>query len=80
MAARYGIISMMYIQQSLATLMTNIEAEGVSTQTVSLVRDLFDMSNKSLDQVGRTGAFHHLVRRKAAAADSGLGTLKEVQA
>ena len=80
MAARYGIISMMYMQQSLATLMNNIESEGVSSQSVNLVRDLFDMSTKSLDQVGRSGAFHHLIRRKAAAADSGLSNLKDVQA
>ena len=80
MAARFGIISVMYIQQSLATLLNSIESDGVSTQSIKLVRDLFEMSTKSLDQLGRTGAFHHLVRRKAAASDSGLGNLKDIQA
>ncbi|KAH3709870.1 hypothetical protein DPMN_069335 [Dreissena polymorpha] len=36
------------------------------------------MSNKALDQAGRAGAFHHLVRRKAAVTDTGLSTLKDI--
>ena len=38
------------------------------------------MSTKALDQVGRTGAFHHIIRRKAAVSDTGLNNLKDVQA
>lgn len=48
-------------------------------KAVQTVQDLFDISSKALDQAGRSGAFHHLIRRKAAAADSGLNTLKDVQ-
>ncbi|KAH3839355.1 hypothetical protein DPMN_112784 [Dreissena polymorpha] len=47
-------------------------------KAVQTVRDLFDMSNKALDQAGRAGAFHHLVRRKAAVTDTGLSTLKDI--
>ena len=36
------------------------------------------MSTKTLDQVGRAGAFHHIVRRKAAASDTGLSSVKDV--
>ena len=36
------------------------------------------MSVKALDQMRRAGAFHHLIRRKTAAQDTGLYTLKDV--
>ena len=36
------------------------------------------MSVKALDQMRKTGAFHHLIRRKTAAQDTGLYTLKDV--
>ena len=38
------------------------------------------MSTKVLDHVGWTGAFHHIIRRKAVASDTGLNNLKKVQA
>ena len=38
------------------------------------------MSTKALDQVGRAGAFHHILRRKAAPSDTGLNNLRDVQA
>ena len=44
------------------------------------MRDIFAMSTKALDQAGRSGAFHHIIRRKAAASDTGLNNLREVQA
>ncbi|KAH3753733.1 hypothetical protein DPMN_188376 [Dreissena polymorpha] len=37
------------------------------------------MNTKSLGQLGRTGAIHHLVRRKAAIADCGLNDFREVR-
>ena len=43
------------------------------------IRDIFSMSTKSLDLLGRPGAIHHLIRRKAAAQDFGLITLKDIQ-
>lgn len=47
---------------------------------IQSVRDIFAMSTKALDQVSRSGAFHHIIRRKAAVSDSGLNNLKDVQA
>ena len=43
------------------------------------LRDISSMSTKSFDQLDRTGAFHHQIRRKAAAQESGLITLKDIQ-
>ena len=38
-----------------------------------MTRDSFAISNKLLlDQMARTGAFAHLIRRKAALSDTGL--------
>ena len=51
---------------------TNIDS------AIQSIRDIFAMSTKALDQVGRSGAFHHIIRRKAAASDSGLNSLKDV--
>ena len=38
------------------------------------------MSSKAMDQMGRVGAFHHVIRRKVACFDTGLGSLKDIQA
>ena len=46
---------------------------------IQSVRDIFDMSTKSLDQMGRAGAFNHIIRRKAAISDSGLSSVKDAQ-
>lgn len=37
-----------------------------------MVKYIFAMSTKSLDQMGRTGAFHHIVRRSCCMKDTGL--------
>ncbi|VDI09381.1 Hypothetical predicted protein [Mytilus galloprovincialis] len=37
------------------------------------------MSTKSLDQVARACAFHHLIRRKATLEDTGLNDIKELK-
>ena len=37
----------------------------------------YDTSTKTLDQVGRAGAFLHKVRRKAAASDTGLSSVTD---
>ena len=41
-----------------------------------MVRDIFALSTKTLDQISRTGAFHHLVRRRATMHDTGLSDYK----
>ena len=79
-ASRMGIITASYIQQALATLLETVtETEVNLDKTVQLVRDIFAMSTKSLDQAARTGAFHHLVRRKAVMEDTGLSEIKELK-
>ena len=51
-AAGIGIISVLYIQQALGTLYKNLENEKVSNDSCQIDKDLFDMSQKSLDQLG----------------------------
>ena len=81
LSARYGLISVDYMQQALGTLLNNLQSEKLNIdRRVQSVRDIFAMSTKTLDQVGRSGAFHHIIHRKAAASDTGLNNLKEVQA
>ena len=79
-AARMGILSIAYIQQALAKLLNDLKEDPVNVdRSIQSVRDIFDMSTKSLDQMGRAGAFHHIIRRKAAISDSGLSSVKDVQ-
>lgn len=74
-----NIISILYIQQALGSLLKSLEEDEVDkNQICQVVKDLFAMSTKSLDQAGRTGAFTHLIRRKAAAQDAGLCSLKDL--
>ena len=46
----------------------------LATQT----RDIFAMSTKKLDQLGRTGAYDHVIRWKVAIIDMGLESIKDV--
>lgn len=79
-AARLGIISICYTQQALGQLLNNLKSSSPNLdEAVQNVRDIFAMSTKSLDQVARTGTFHHLVRRKATIADTGLDDFKDLQ-
>ena len=79
-AARMGILSIAYIQQALAKLLNDLKEDSVNVdRSIQSVRDIFDMSTKSLDQMGRAGAFHHIIRRKAANSVSGLSSVKDVQ-
>ncbi|CAG2201296.1 unnamed protein product [Mytilus edulis] len=78
MASRMNVISGMYMQQTMGTLLGKLEnspslEHEEKESCCQIVKDLFSMSTKSLDQSGRTGAFFHLVRRKAASHESGQG-------
>ena len=75
LASRMGIISMLYLQQSLGMLLQNFQHNESQSQAV---KDMYIMSTKILDQLGRAGAFHHLIRRKCASHDSGLNNLTNV--
>ena len=80
MAARMGIVSLCYGQQALSALLHNLQSNSPNMdQAVQNVRDIFAITTKSLDQMARTGAFHHLVRRKATVADTGLHEYKDLQ-
>ena len=79
-AARMGIVSTCYVQQSLGTLLETLQEKEVNVdKSIQLVRDIFAMSTKALDQVSRAGAFHHLIRRKAVMEDTGLCEIKELK-
>ena len=80
LAARMNIISVMYIQQALGSLLNCIDNGEVDKDMIcQTIKDVFAMSQKTLDQSGRTGAFFHLIRRKATAQDSGLVNLKDMR-
>ena len=42
------------------------------------MRDVFTMSTKVLDKLGRTGAYDHYIRKKATLVGIGLDTVTEV--
>ena len=78
-AAQMGIIITLYIQQALASLLQQLNQESPNLDSMTqTVRDSFAMSSKVLDQIGRTGAFHHFIRRKATINDMGLDSIKDV--
>ena len=79
LASRMNIIAIAYIQQGLASLLKTLQEKDLNIdRAIQNVRDLYDMTNKAMDQAGRSGAFHHMIRRKAAVSDSGLDTLKDI--
>ncbi|XP_045166643.2 uncharacterized protein LOC123530024 [Mercenaria mercenaria] len=73
LASRMGIITVCYIQQALGTLLDTLQQKDVNIDAaIQTVRDTFAISAKSLDQIARAGAFHHLIRRNATLIDTGL--------
>ena len=69
----------LYMQQALRVLLEELKEDNpnldLATQTT---RDIFAMSTKTLDKLGRTGAYDHVIRRKAAIIDMGLENIKDV--
>ena len=45
---------------------------------VQTVRDVFAMRTKTLDQIGSSGAYDHIIRHKATIVDMGLENVKDV--
>ena len=77
-AAYVGIISNMYVQQSLGSLIELLTDEHFNRdKAIQQVRDTFAMSTKCLDQLGRTGAFHHILRRQMCMTDTTLFQLED---
>ena len=77
-ASRMGIIIQLYVQQSLGQLLQTIQSETFDKEkAVKQVKDIFSMATKGLDQIGRSGAFHHIVRRACAMTDTALYELTD---
>ncbi|XP_053376727.1 uncharacterized protein LOC123522864 [Mercenaria mercenaria] len=77
-ASRLGIVMQLYIQQSLGSLVENISKDKCGKeQTIEHVQNIFAMTTKCLDQIGRSGAFHHVVRRTTAMCDTALYELED---
>jgi hypothetical protein len=79
-AARMGLVINIYMQQALSNLLLILQDKKLNIDSaIQCVRDIFAMSTKSLDQTARTGAFHHLIRRRAAMADTGLQDVRDLK-
>ena len=77
-AAKMGVIMTCYTQKALGILLENLQSENPNIdRAIQTTRDVFAMTTKSLDQVARAGAFHHMSRRKAAVYDTGLDEYKD---
>lgn len=73
LAARMGLITNCYLQQTLGVLLDGLQKSEPNIDSITqIVRDAFAISTKSLDQGARAGAFHHLIRRRATMYDTGL--------
>ncbi|KAH3855582.1 hypothetical protein DPMN_098150 [Dreissena polymorpha] len=69
-----------YMQQALGNVLSKLsEKQPNFDSAIQCVRDIFAMNTKSLDQMARAGALHHMVHRKAAMADSGLNDSKDLR-
>lgn len=78
-AAKMGISIVVYLQQAVRVLLEELKTENPNIDlAIQTVRDVFAMSTKSLDQLGRSGAHLHMIRRKAAIVDMGLENVKDV--
>ncbi|CAC5403693.1 unnamed protein product [Mytilus coruscus] len=77
-AARMGLITTCYLQQASGNLLDNLRSDTPNLDSaIQNVRDIFALSTKSLDQTARTGAFHHMIRRRATMYDTGLNELRD---
>ena len=77
-AAYMGIIMNMYIQQGLGSLVQMLQDKNYE-KAMQQVRDVFAISTKTLDQFGRTGALHHIIRRQLAMTDTSLYELEDAK-
>ena len=72
-SARLGIVMQLYIQQSLDNLVEHFQSDNFSKdEGLEQVKNVFSMTTKCLDQIGRAGAFHRIIRRTAAMSDTAL--------
>ncbi|VDI37683.1 Hypothetical predicted protein [Mytilus galloprovincialis] len=79
-AARMGKLLQHTPNKLLGNLLNTLSENEVNLdKSIQLVRDIFAMSTKSLDQVARAGAFHHLIRRKSYFRGHSLNDIKELK-
>ncbi|CAG2207193.1 unnamed protein product [Mytilus edulis] len=77
-ASFMGIVICMYMQQSLGNLLELLTDETPNIdKAIQQVRDIFAMSTKELDQAGRAGAFHHIIRRQMCMTDTSMFLLHD---
>ena len=77
-SSRLGIVIQLYLQQSLGNLVEFINSSDFDKQKATQhIKDIFAMSTKGLDQISRSGAFHHIVRRTVAMTDTALCDLSD---
>lgn len=77
-AARLGIVMQLYIQQSLGNLVELLQSDSFNKDDgLEQVKNVFAMTTKCLDQIGRAGGFHHIIRRTAAMSDTALYELDD---
>ena len=74
-----GISVNLYMQQALRVLLEELKTENPNIDLdIQMVRDAFAMSTKTLDQLGKTGAYSHIIQRKATIVDMGLDSVKDI--
>ena len=72
-SAKIGLASLLYTQKALGGLLELLKGNDPNIdKAIQSVRDIFVISQRTLDQFARCGAFHHLIRRKATIADTGI--------
>ena len=68
----------LYVHQSLGNLVEHFQSDNFSKdEGLEQVKNVFSMTTKCLDQIGRAGAFHHIIRRTAAMSDTALYELND---
>ena len=77
-SARLGIVMQFYIQQALGNLAEHFQSENFSRdEGLDQIRNIFSMTTKCLDQIGRAGAFHHIIHRTVTMSDTSLYELDD---
>ena len=67
-----------YVQQSLGNLMQAFKNDSFDKDFCeSQIQEIFSMSTKCLEQIGRTGAFQHIVPRCCTMTDTALYSLSD---
>ena len=78
-AAKLGISVDLYMQHALRVSLEELKSENPNIYlAIQTVPDAFAISTKTLDQLGRTDAYGHIIRRKATTMDMDLDSVKDI--